>query len=97
LYIGFEHKELMGEILLKRGFSLNYNLEKQAQFDKNAVYLASDGEKELLVCLDIQIEEATIAVFKTQTEVRFLCLERAVDTTKKWNLKHALGDKFIAF
>jgi adenine-specific DNA-methyltransferase len=97
LYIGFEHKELMGEILLKRGFSLNYQLEKQGQFDKNAVYLASDGEKELLVCLDIQIEEATIAAFKTQTDVRFLCLERAVDTTKKWNLKHALGDKFIAF
>jgi hypothetical protein len=27
----------------------------------------------------------------------FICLERALDTTMKWNLKHLLGDKLIAF
>ncbi|MGE4345694.1 MAG: hypothetical protein AB7F20_15735 [Geoalkalibacter sp.] len=27
----------------------------------------------------------------------FICLERAVDTTKKWNLKHQLGEKLVAF
>ena len=27
----------------------------------------------------------------------FICLERALDTTKKWNLKHYLGNKFNAF
>jgi hypothetical protein len=26
----------------------------------------------------------------------FICLERAVDSTKKWNLKHMLGEKLVA-
>ncbi len=28
---------------------------------------------------------------------KLIVLERALDTTKKWNLKHAMGDKFNAF
>lgn len=27
----------------------------------------------------------------------FICLERAVDTTKKWNLKHQFGEKLVTF
>ena len=27
----------------------------------------------------------------------FICRELALDTTKKWNLKHHLGDKLKAF
>ena len=27
----------------------------------------------------------------------FICLERALDTTTKWNLKHILGPKLVAF
>jgi len=35
--------------------------------------------------------------FKTHPEHFFICLELALDTTKKWNLKHHLGDKLKAF
>ena len=28
---------------------------------------------------------------------KFICLERALDTTKKYNLRHYMGDKFVAF
>ncbi len=39
----------------------------------------------------------TLEHFKTHTDQKFICLERALDTTKKWNLKHYMGEKFKAF
>ena len=35
-------------------------------------------------------------VFQTHKEDFFICLELALDTTKKWNLKHHLADKLKA-
>jgi len=39
----------------------------------------------------------TVVHFKTHTNQKLIVLERAIDTTKKWNLKHVIGDKFNAF
>jgi adenine-specific DNA-methyltransferase len=93
----FNKPELLTEILLKNGYNLNYKLGLQTQFASNEVQLASDGEKETLICLDVAINPETVDYFKTNTDKKFICLERALDTTKKYNLKHYLGDKFIAF
>ncbi|CAM3788658.1 site-specific DNA-methyltransferase [Flavobacterium gelidilacus] len=93
----FNKEELMTEILLKNNFSLNYKTELQSQFKKNEIFLAYDDEKETLICLDVSIDLETVEYFKTNTEQKFICLERALDTTKKYNLKHYLGDKFNAF
>ena len=97
LVTAFNHDELMTEILLKKGFNLNYTTEKQEQFEKNEIYLATDGEKETLICLDVTIEMETVEYFKKHTDKKFICLERALDTTKKYNLKHYMGDMFNAF
>lgn len=97
LVTAFNRDELITEILLKNGFKLNYTLVQQENFKKNDVFLASDGEKETLICLDISIDENTIDYFKSNTSQKLIVLERALDTTIKWNLKHHLGDKFIAF
>jgi adenine-specific DNA-methyltransferase len=50
-----------------------------------------------LICLDVTIEADTVEYFKKHTDKKFICLERALDTTKKYNLKHYLGDMFNAF
>lgn len=97
LVTAFNRDELMTEILLKKGFNLNYIAEKQEQFKKNEIYLATDGEKETLICLDVTIEMETVEYFKKHTDKKFICLERALDTTKKYNLKHYMGDMFNAF
>ncbi len=97
LITAFNRDELMTEILLKHGFTLNYKTEKQKQFKKNEIFLATDGVKETLICLDISIDAETIEYFKKNIDKKFICLERALDTTKKYNLKHYLGDKFNAF
>ena len=97
LVTAFNRDELMTEILLKKGFNLNYTTEKQEQLKKNEIYLATDGEKETLICLDVTIEMETVEYFKKHTDKKFICLERALDTTKKYNLKHYMGDLFNAF
>jgi len=97
LITAFNRNELLTEILLKNGFQLNYNTEKQEQFKKNEILLATDGIKETMICLDVAIDTDTVEHFKNHTEKKFICLERALDTTKKYNLKHYLGDKFNPF
>lgn len=97
LVTAFNRDELITEILLKNGFKLNYSVTKQEQFKKNEVFLATDGEKETLLCLDVTIADETIEYFKSNSSQKLIVLERALDTTKKWNLKHYLGEKFNAF
>jgi adenine-specific DNA-methyltransferase len=93
----FNKDELITEILIKNSFKLNYTLTKQEEFKKNEILFATDGDKETLICLDIIIADETIEHFKTNTAQKLIVLERALDTTKKWNLKHAMGDNFNAF
>ena len=93
----FNRDELITEILIKKGFKLNYTLTKQEQFKGNEILFATDGDKETLICLDVIIAEETVAYFKTHTEQKLIVLERALDTTKKWNLKHTMGNKFDTF
>jgi adenine-specific DNA-methyltransferase len=97
LITAFNRDELMTEILLKHGFTLNYKTERQNQFKKNEIFLATDGVKETLICLDTAIDLETVEHFKKHTDKKFICLERALDTTRKYNLKHYLGDRFNAF
>lgn len=97
LISAFNKEELITEILLKNGFKLNYTLTKQEQFTKNEILFATDGDKETLVCLDGDLVEETIEYFKKNTEQKLIVLERALDTTKKWNLKHYMKDNFKAF
>ena len=93
----FNRDELITEILIKNGFKLNYTLTKQAEFKKNEILHATDGDKETLICLDVIIADETVEYFKTNIDQKLIVLERALDTTKKWNLKHAMGDKFNSF
>jgi len=97
MHTAFNRDELLTEILLKNNFTLNYKTTKQEQLKKNEILHVTDGEKETLICLDVDLDMDTVEYFKTNTQQRFICLERALDTTKKYNLKHYMGDKFTAF
>jgi adenine-specific DNA-methyltransferase len=86
----------MTEVLLKQGFMLNFTYAPKPEYTHNHIFQATDGEKQTLICLDEEIKLETIEQLK-QTEQKFTCLERALDTTKKWNLNHYIGDMFQAF
>jgi len=92
----FDKDKVLDEVLLKNGFMLDYTLTRQPGFNKNEVLLAKDAHKESLVCLDAKLEPETVDHFKTNKDKFFICLELALDTTKKWNLKHNLGEKLKA-
>ena len=93
----FNRDELITEILLKSGFLLNYTLKRQDGFAKNEILLATDQDKETLICLDSILDMETVEHFKEYNVKKFICLERAIDTTQKWNLKHYLNEKFKTF
>ena len=95
--LAFNEDELITEILITRGFQLTYKLEKQESFTQNTVYLATDGIKTAYICVDSQLYDETVNYFMEHTETKFICIERALDTTKKFNLKKKMGDKFFAF
>ncbi len=88
----FKPDELLVEIALKDGFDLNFTAKPMKEFKKNKVLDVSDGEKTALVCLDESIHDETIKALETFKERRFICLERSVNSTRKWNLKRIFGD-----
>lgn len=97
LHIKFDSSKLLTEILLKSGFKLNYTEKPYEAVTTNTVLHVSDGDKEALICLDDELAPETIEHFKTHKDLKFICLERALNTTKKWNLANNLGEKFKAF
>lgn len=92
-----DEKNIFDEVLLKNGFMLNYSKTQEAAFSKNDVFRVKDSYKECLICMDMSIEKQTLKDLEAHKESIFICLERSLDTTMKWNLKHFLGDKLIAF
>lgn len=92
-----DEKNIFDEVLLKNGFMLNYSKTQEAVFSKNNVFRVKDSFKECFICMDMAIDKQTLKDLEAHKESIFICLERSLDTTIKWNLKHLLGDKLIAF
>jgi adenine-specific DNA-methyltransferase len=92
-----DENNIFDEVLLKNGFMLNYARIKMADFSKNRVFQIKDDFKECLICMEMDIAKETLKALEPFKDNIFICLERALDTTMKWNLKHLLGDKLIAF
>jgi adenine-specific DNA-methyltransferase len=92
-----DEKNIFDEVLLKKGFMLNYSKEKSDGFSKNKVFQIKDDFKKCLICMDMSIENETLKELEQYKDKIFICLERALDTTMKWNLKHLFGEKLIAF
>ena len=92
----FDQEEILQEVLLKNGFMLDVQTEALADFTENAVFRAWDSRKEATVCLDYDLKEQTIAKLKGM-EGLFICLEQALNTTKKWNLHSEFGERLVAF
>jgi adenine-specific DNA-methyltransferase len=92
-----DEKNILDEVILKNGFMLNYSKEQVNDFSKNKVFQIKDEFKECLICLEMKIEKETLKELEQFKDNIFICLERALDTTMKWNLKHMFGDKLVAF
>lgn len=97
LTLAFNEDELITEILIKQGFMLTYKLELQNRFKQNKVYKVTDGFKSAYITVDSLLHDETADYFMEHTDTKFICIERALDTTKKFNLKNKMQEKFFAF
>lgn len=97
LTLAFNENELITEILIKQGFMLTYKLELQSQFKQNKVYKVTDGFKTAYITVDSLLHDETVDYFMEHIDTKFICIERALDTTKKFNLKNKMQEKFFAF
>ena len=78
----FNKDELITEILIKKGYELNYTKTKKEEFKKNELFHVTDGNKETLICLDGSLDKETVEYFKQNPKENLIVLERALDTTK---------------
>lgn len=91
------------EVLLKCGFQLHYTHQRRDDFTDNTIHEVSDGHRRALVCLawNEGIKDATLKRLRELDEAGekpfFICLERSLSTTTKWNLDHLLGKRLTAF
>ena len=93
----FTTDDLFDEILLKQGFMLNYTKANLAEFKTNQVFIAKDGLKECLICLDALIEPTTVNVLESNFKnMNFICLDLSLDINTKWNLNRILQNRFYA-
>lgn len=91
----FEEDEFQGvvtEIALKNGFGLFYTLERLDTFMANAIYRLTGNDKGAILCLDGQLDGATIEALKDQGDEQLIVLKAALDTTKKFELQTAFKD-----
>ena len=58
---------------------------------------ADGGVKTVVISLDSQSYNVTVDYFMQHTDTKSICIERALDTTKKFNLKNKMQDKLFAF
>lgn len=79
--------DVVYENIIKEGFSLNAKIEER-KLGKNKVYVVTDGERVLHVCLDKRVEVESIKELSgTNFKGRlFICLDKALDDTGKANL-----------
>jgi len=89
----WDRENILDEVLLKNGFMFDRSIAPAPEFTENQVEIVKDAYRTALVCLDESIAPETVDAFKGDKERIFSCLEAGLDTTKKWNLKHHLGDR----
>lgn len=95
--LDYNRDKLLTEVLIKEGFMLTYKAVKREDFTENDVFDVTDGEKQAVVCLDPSLADSTVAKLRELIDKKVVVIERALDTSKKWNLHNALGERFRAF
>lgn len=75
------------ENIVKEGFSLNSKIT-ETKMEKNNVHIVVDGDRQLLICLDRDIDGKTVSELtsKDYKGKVFICFDNALNDTAKANL-----------
>jgi len=94
LISGYKNEDVIYECMIKEGYSLNSKIEKTG-IKSNKVFKVSDGDLFFYVCLDQEIKDKTINELKLKKENMFICLDEALNDSKKKNLSIQCNLKVI--
>ncbi len=84
---GVEPLHVIYEVALKQGYSLNARIEKIKTLKVFETFRVCDGDsKAFYICLDDEIQDATIDALPLEKETTFVCLDTALDDSQKVNL-----------
>ena len=89
---GSDPHDVIYEVILKLGYSLNARIEP-LEGESNRVYRVTDEEgpdtsepAQFYICLDDQLRDETIDALSLDRETTFVCLDTALDDSQKVNL-----------
>jgi adenine-specific DNA-methyltransferase len=88
LEVGADPLHVIYEVILKLGYSLNAPIESVA-VEGNQVYRvgdAGDNPPPFYICIDDDVQDATIDALPLGKETTFVCLDTALDDSQKVNL-----------
>lgn len=97
LELPFEPVDVLAEVVMKNGFTLDYQSTPLPDFTNNHVFEVDSEAARAIVCVDQVLHAQTVTMLCAMPDSLVICLETALDTSAKWNLRQHLGDKFRPF
>jgi adenine-specific DNA-methyltransferase len=85
LISGYKNEDVIYECIIKEGYSLNSKIEN-TDVKSNKVFKVIDGDLFFYISLDQEIKDKTIDELKLKKENMFICLDEALNDSKKKNL-----------
>ena len=88
LQAGADPRHVIYEVLLKLGYSLNARIEP-LDLASNRVYRVTDAGDDpatFYICLDDDVQDATLDALPLDKATTFVCLDTALDDSQKVNL-----------
>lgn len=73
------------ECIIKEGYNLNSKIEK-IDISSNKIFKVTDDERTFFISLDLEIKENIIEQLNFDKDTVFICLDNALNDTKKSNL-----------
>jgi adenine-specific DNA-methyltransferase len=90
LVAGWTPENVLWEVALREGFSLNTNFKKKELGNGNIIYEVTDADKEppqtFTACLDDEIRPDFSKHYELSTDHLFVCRDKALDDTAAANL-----------
>ena len=94
LISGYKNENVIYECMIKEGYSLNSKIEK-TDIKSNNIFKVTDGDLFFYISLDQDIKDKTITELKLKKENMFICLDEALNDSKKKNLSIQCNLKVI--
>jgi adenine-specific DNA-methyltransferase len=85
---GWKSEDVLWEVAIKEGYALHSRVEPLDDIAQNTVWRVTDPDKgqSFLICLDTDVQEATVAALRLSADDLFICRDVALTDTLAANL-----------